>query len=643
MEYNKNQERAVTHKDGPMIVLAGPGSGKTAVITGRARYLIEKYGIPAQNILVITFTKAATIEMRERFFAMTDGEQGVHFSTFHALFFMIIRAAYGYSSEQIITEDIKYRFVREEIARLNIDISDEKDFTKDVLSEISLVKSEEIDINMYYSLSCPADTFRTIFADYENLLRAHKLIDFDDMMLICRELFNGRPDILAGWQGRYKYILIDEFQDINKLQYDLIKMIALPENNLFIVGDDDQSIYRFRGAKPEIMLSFPKEFPGAQSVLLDQNYRSSSAIVKAAGTLIAKNTRRFKKELHSAVYEDKAKPFPLPTFTAYSDKNEENIAIISKIQGLLKSGISLKNMAILFRTNQEARLIMSKLMEYNIPFISKDQVPSLYEHFIAGDLLSYMQLALIKGSEEEGFDATKLCSSIRSCLSRIMNRPSRYFSKDLLPEALTVLANTTDCYDAGSFLHKYFVLWKKNYVKEKHWMAERVDELEDNLRLMSKMDPFSQIHYIRKVVGYDDFLKSYAGFRNINPDDLLETAEDLQADSKGYATLSEYKAYINEYNAKLAENKNVKATDALIISTIHSSKGLEYDAVFIPDANDGIMPYKKALTDEDLEEERRLFYVAITRARTHLHISYVKKMYGKTAHPSPYITEMQKP
>ena len=294
--FNKPQSEAITHGKGPALILAGPGSGKTLVITQRVKNLIEKQHIRPSNILVITFTKAAATQMKERFtILMGEGRYPVTFGTFHAVFFSVLKNAYHYTAQNIIREEKKYQILYDIIHRMELEYEDEQEFMSGVLSEISLVKNEGIDLSHYYAKNCAADIFRKIYQQYEAGKQRAGLIDFDDMLVYTYELFRERKDILALWQKQYPYILIDEFQDINKLQFEIVKMMALPHNNLFVVGDDDQSIYRFRGSKPELMLGFTKSYPDTKKILLDTNYRSDREIIKAAGKLIAHNSERFQK------------------------------------------------------------------------------------------------------------------------------------------------------------------------------------------------------------------------------------------------------------------------------------------------------------------------------------------------------------
>ena len=286
VDFNEGQKKAVTHKEGPMMVLAGPGSGKTMVLTHRIQYLIEQYGVHPSKILVITFTKAAALEMKERFQKLAGENLPVVFGTFHSIFFMILKYAYGYTSANVLGEEEKKQYLKEIVAKQQIEMDDEAEFFTSLISEISLVKGEMISLEHYYSNTCSDDVFRTIYKEYENCLREHGKIDFDDMLVFTYELFKAREDILKQWQNRFRYLLVDEFQDINRVQYEIVKMLAKPEDNLFIVGDDDQSIYRFRGANPEIMLGFERDYPSCEKTLLNINYRCSKDIVDGAKRVI---------------------------------------------------------------------------------------------------------------------------------------------------------------------------------------------------------------------------------------------------------------------------------------------------------------------------------------------------------------------
>lgn len=604
MAFSKAQTQAIMHKDGPMMVLAGPGSGKTTVITHRVQYLTKEYGIDPGDILVITFTRAAAEEMRERYEALIGGGSRVTFGTFHSIFFRILKLAYRYTADNIVREEQQMQFVRELAQAGGLEPEDENEFAASILSEISSVKGERIALEHYYSKNCPDAVFRQLYAGYEEKMRRAGLIDFDDMMVLCLELFTERKDILSAWQRRYRYILIDEFQDINRLQYEIVRMLAKPEDNLFIVGDDDQSIYRFRGAKPEIMLGFERDYPGAGRILLDVNYRSTEEIVAPALRLIGENQKRFSKTIHTTGRHGKNVITKL-----WQDPGEENLAIAREIQLYLQSGVRPGDIAVLYRTNAGPRFLMEKLMEYNLPFRTRDTVPNLYEHWISRNILTYIRIAMGSRARED--------------ILQVINRPKRYISRDAMPD------------ETVSFEKM------KAFYAEKDWIAERIESLEGDLRAIARMSPLAAVNYIRQGMGYDEYLIEYAAFRRMRPEELLETADELKESAAGFKTFDEWFAHIEAYKEELLRQAAQRRTetDALTLATMHSAKGLEFPIVYILDANEGITPHSRAMLDEDMEEERRLFYVAMTRAKTRLHVYAVRERYHKKAEVSRFVWE----
>lgn len=607
MAFNEAQLKAIRHGDGPALILAGPGSGKTTVITNRIRFLTEEEGVTPSSILVITFTRAAATEMQKRYEQMTQtGCAKPAFGTFHSVFFMILKLAYRYDAGSIVREEQRVEFLRELLRRYEIETEDESEFISGVLSEISMVKGEMIGVEHYYAKSCSADVFRRLYKGYEAALRGAGLLDFDDMLVMCRELFDQRADILQAWQRKYRYILIDEFQDINRIQYEVIRMMALPENNLFIVGDDDQSIYRFRGAKPEIMLGFEKDYPGARRVLLAENYRSSREIVEASLKLISRNQVRFKKEL--VPVHGPGRPVDV---SVYENPLAEAEGTARRIRQYAQAGFAFEDMAVLFRTGNGTGLLAEKLMEYNIPFSMRDVIPSLYGHWIAKDLMAYLELG--HGSRA------------RSDFFRIMNRPNRYFSRDAFETPLVSLDQVRDFY------------------RDRDWMQERVMDLEGDLRTIGRLRPGPAIHYIRQAVGYDDYLKEFAAFRRIRPEEFFDIASQIEESAAGFSTLEQWKEHIRQYEETLKEKrreaKEPGRPEGVTLSTMHSSKGLEYRIVFVVDANEGIVPHHKAGLPADIEEERRLFYVAMTRAKERLHLCAVKERYHRKQEISRFVKE----
>lgn len=598
------------HNQGPMMLLAGPGSGKTTTMTKRVVSLLENYHVNPANILVVTFTKAAAREMKERFeklcmdSGITQNYKQVTFGTFHGVFYGILRHAYRLTGKNIISEEQRFDMLRELVYRQRIEIEDEKEFFEGLVQEISEVKNSRIPLEHYYSKNCPDEVFRKIYTSYVTICRQSRLLDFDDMLLYCYDLLTQRPDILAGWQKKFQYILVDEFQDINKLQYDIVKMLAAPENNLFIVGDDDQSIYAFRGAKPEIMMNFPKDFPSVQTELLPVNYRSTGEIVEAAGKVIAWNKRRFQKKIHT----DNEKGTP-PLVKAFQNGKEEELYLKDCIVKAHEQGCPYEEMAVLYRTNSGARFLVETLMEYQIPFQMRDVLPNLYDHWIARNFISYMKLATGDRSRKE--------------FLQVMNRPNRYISREVLDEPQVSFES---------------LRW---HYEEKEWMLDRIDKFEEDLNLLKNMTPYAAINYIRHGIGYEEYLRTYALFRKLKIEDMHEILDELADSAKGYQTFGEWFIHIAKYTDKLKEQARTKISEkkGVVISTFHSIKGLEFNQVFLMDVNEGTIPYRKAVTESNIEEERRLFYVGMTRARKELNLFYIKERHEKCMMPSRFLME----
>ncbi len=654
MDFNRAQMTALEHRDGPMMVLAGPGSGKTTVITHRIKRLLEA-GVDPSGILVITFTKAAATEMKERFLRLAreedekrkQAEQGakcaqrtggsrtgaekpffgtadpgprrreacgtsleaagsrVSFGTFHSVFYHILKWAYRFPAGNVISGEEKRQYFKKFLDESEMEVEDEAEFISSIINEISYVKGERLDLKYYYSQNCPEEWFKKLYDGYDEMLKTTGKIDFDDMLVMCHELFTERKDILAAWQKKFKYILVDEFQDINLLQYQVVRMLALPENNLFIVGDDDQSIYRFRGAKPEIMLGFEKDFPGTKRVLLGTNYRSTKEIVETSLRLIEHNKVRFEKKLEP--FRGSGRPVD---FRVFDNPGHEMDTVAQSIRAYHDAGYQWSEIAVLFRTGANSGLMAERLMGYNIPFKLRDVIPNLYSHWIAKDLFAYMEIAA--GSRK------------RSDFYRIMNRPNRYFSRDAFDTPIVFFDRL------------------KSFYQDRDWMEERICDLEADLRAMAPLKPVAAVNYIRKAIGYDDYLRSYAEFRRMKPEELFETADKLAESAAEFATFVEWKEHAARYEEELKkqnQEEREETKDRVTLSTMHSAKGLEYPVVFVVDANEGIVPHHKAGLPADIEEERRLFYVALTRAKDRLHVAAVKERYHRKTDVSRFVEE----
>ena len=605
INYSKSQREAVEFGAGPMMVLAGPGSGKTFVITHRVCHLIEKQNIRPENILVVTFSKAAAVEMRERFIKLMPDKQGerVTWGTFHSVYFHLLRTAYGYRGDQVITDAERYDVIRELMKKNQMESEDVVGLGTEILSEIAIVKQERMDILHYYAHSCPADLFRQIFVDYEKSISERKKIDFEDMLVMTYELLSQREDIRRACENRYQYILVDEFQDINRMQYEIIQLIAGERANLTIVGDDDQSIYRFRGAKPEIMLGFAKDYPKVKKVLLDINFRSTTQIIEAAGKLIAHNKERFEKQITAA--RGNGRPVDVIRF---KNVYQEVKSIIDDISDYVKAGHSLDDIAILYRTNLQPRLMTEMLMQYNIPFVMKDNIPNLYDHWIARDIKSYLRLSI--GMAKRGD------------LLRICNRPNRYIKREALQ------------FSDGQIRDLF------KYYEDKPYMIERIAQLKTNLRAIQNMRPGMAVRFIRKGIGYDEFLEEYAQYHGIEEDELFDILGELEQSADCFETILDWFSHTEEYKEKLAQTKKQEEKIGVRLMTFHSSKGLEYKIVYMIDCNQGITPHRKAKAIEDMEEERRMFYVAMTRAKDRLYVYSADSSFHKKAELSDFVKEI---
>lgn len=608
MGFNEAQTQAIQHTDGPCLVLAGPGSGKTLTIVNRVKYLIEKQKVRPEEILVVTFTRFAAAEMKSRLcLVMGKRDLPVTVGTFHGIYYGILKWAYRMNQENILSETEKYQILRGVINKERMEIFDEEDFIQDIVAEIGKVKNNRIPLEEFVSEKCSADAFRNIYRNYERHRKELKKIDFDDMLVLCYELFRSRPDVLAQWQKKFRYVLIDEFQDINRIQYDVIRMLAQPENNLFVVGDDDQAIYGFRGADSELMLGFGKDFPDAKQILLGMNYRSTANIVQNSLKLIENNVERYSKKL-----EANREGGSCLHIQEVKDPVEEAEYVLEEIQKCKENGIKEEEIAILFRVHTDARAVVEAMVERKIPFQMKEHLPNIYEHFIAKDIMAYFRLATGKRRRQD--------------FLQVMNRPKRYLGRDSV---------------SGSQVS--FEDMRKFYC-DKDWMIDRIDQFEWDVKMLMKMAPYAAIQYIRKRIGYDDFLKEYAFTHQTNRSDLNEVLVEIEEAAKAFSSVEEWFAHVEEYTEtlKVKEKERNRPRPGVRLMTIHASKGLEFKQVFLIAANEGRIPYQKAKTDKEIEEERRLFYVAMTRAKDFLKICYVKIKNGKEVTPSRFVDELLK-
>ena len=614
MKLNRGQDEAIKHGNGPCMVLAPPGSGKTLIVTERTRYLIEESGVRPDQILVITFTRYAAREMKERFERLTAGKNyPVTFGTFHSIFYGILKCAYGIGANNLMSEKESSVLLQEVLDQTDIEstpeVEDEEELVRELLREVGMVKNGLCHLKDFHSKYLTQDEFAEVFRSYEHQKKELKKFDFDDMLVQCYALFRKKPEILQGWQKRFQYILIDEFQDINRVQYEVIRMLAAPRYNLFVVGDDDQSIYGFRGAKPELMLYMKQEFPSLRTISLTVNYRSTEFITGAAARVILHNDTRFYKRVQS--FRGRGQNVHVQEVL---DEQEEAQYVTEEIQKKLDQGIKPGEIAVLFRAAVQARMISEILSEHRIPFEMRDYVTNFYRHFIVKDMMAYLQLAAGKRD--------------RSLFLTICNRPLRYLARNSMENRQV---NFED-------LRKFYC--------DKDWMLDIIDQFDVDVRMMKNMAHYSAIQNIRKKIGYDDFLKEYAEKHQISWKQLMDVMAELEERSKNFKSYDEWEIHIAKYTQELEEQqakaRKIKGEreNKVQLMTIHSAKGLEFEDVFVIHANEGEIPHQKAEKKDEIEEERRLFYVALTRAKNNLCISYITQKNGNSIKPSRFVEEL---
>lgn len=607
--FNKSQIQAISHMDGPAMVLAGPGSGKTTVITHRIKNLIEKAEVRPENILVVTFTKAAAISMQKRFSTLMNGGKGqlVTFGTFHSVFYKILRKSRRYEATEILSERQKTDYIREIIGRYGISSNNISELSQNIINDIGNIKGNMLNAQEYEPSCCKKEDFIKVYNAYNLELKKDGKMDFDDILRECYLLLCENHTILEQWRELYKYILIDEFQDINRIQMNIIELLASPLNNIFVVGDDDQSIYGFRGARPEIMIEFKDYYPEAELIVLDVNYRSTQSIINVAGRVIENNKTRLDKCAHA----NNDKDFQ-PDIRKFRNQVEELKFVVSKIKEYENQGISLSEMAILVRNNSQIQEISSFLKNRKIEAESGKHRSNIYNGMVAKDILSYVRGAL-------KFDGTYFNED----LIYVLNKPQRYISRQVV---LSVNMNISAV--------------RRIYSKN------NIDSFLFHIEMIRKLPPQAALSYIRKGAGYEEYLRLYAIESNIPMSGLLKQLEQLVQECSKFNTLEQWINSIDSAQNSEGQNFGKKSSgeggtnNRINIMTMHGSKGLEFKAVFIVDANQGIIPTSKALRERDFEEERRLFYVAITRAIDYLNIYAVEERLGCPIEVSMFVEEM---
>lgn len=616
---NENQLKAVNHLDGPCMVLAGPGSGKTRVITYRIANMVVNKNIKPTSILAISFTKASSIEMKNRALSLSNDFRmnKVTYGTFHSVFFRILRYFENYNIESILDEKTKRIGLKNILKGLNIENADDDETIGQVINEISYVKNELMDKRDFKSEVLTNDEFIKVYNFYEEYKQQMNKIDFDDMLIKTYELLKNNKAALDRVRSVYRYILVDEFQDINKVQFEALKLIANPSNNIFVVGDEDQSIYGFRGSRPDFLLEFEEYFSNTKKVLLDINYRSKGEIIDIANRLIEKNTNRYEKVIKCGQGNGAKVNYISP-----EDSEEEAVYIAKDIKNKVQEDYTeYTDFAVIYRTNIQSRALVDVFMDMRIPFVVKDSIVTIYDHWSAQDILAYLRIGVNPNSNKDWI--------------RIINKPFRYISKDNLnlikdePDFINSLINKCD-------LHPKQV--------------KTINDLDIDISYVKGLNPKNAISYIRTTLDYDRYILDYCANRKIKTNGLIEILNELESSATNFKTIQEYLEHIERVKSEIVDNKNNKETDGVIFTTMHSAKGLEFKNVYIIGANEGTIPHEKSyeIDDEEkkndqIEEERRLMYVAITRAEENICISSPINKYGKRVSKSRFVEDIKAP
>ncbi|MGG1676548.1 ATP-dependent helicase [Neobacillus sp. NRS-1170] len=620
---DKSQTAAVLETDGSLLVLAGAGSGKTRVLTARTAFMLEVKQINPRTIMLVTFTSKAASEMKNRLLSYPQMKREkinqLVSGTFHSIFYRILmfHDAANWSSNNLLKKEWQREKILKDAGK-ELGLS-EKEFAYDLaLQQIGFWKNSLLMPNEIRPASEWEESAALLYKRYEEFKQREGLFDFDDMLLGCYQLLKTSPSLLEQYQERFHYFLIDEFQDINKVQYELIKLLSGKHKNVCAVGDDDQAIYSFRGSDPSYLLDFEKDFPLAKLVTLDQNYRSTHEIVASANQIIAVNKIRRTKKM-----EAQFSAGTLPKLFFPYDEEEEATMIVTDIQDKITNGANPSDFAILYRTNAGSRAIFERLAGSNLPFKIDLDAEAFYDRYIVRSALSFFKVSLNEDDPQALADILPLL-----------------FLKQTVMKDIKAISILQDC----SFLEAI------SHLQTAHaFQAKKLKLAVSIIRGLKHLNPQAAIGKIEKDIGFLDFLKkrgNEASMLEKGSDDL----KDLKVAAKIFDSIEALLAHAEHMSAMNKEIKNLSKhfTEAITLSTIHRAKGLEYKTVYILDAVDGSLPHDFALDAyrngdfTSLEEERRLFYVAMTRARDQLFIAVPENRRGKKANRSRFLVPLTK-
>lgn len=636
-----DQAQAVSHGAGPLLVVAGPGSGKTTVIVRRVAYLIALGeqdgppppaltgrdltrlqevvegapprqvlqriasfaalgGIDPSALLVVTFTKAAADLMKGRTAHLIGAAAASRatFGTFHGLAFRILRHAHPGQRFRILEEDQQLQLIRQLMRDAGLNTDDET--VMNTLAEIARMRATPGGAEGFKPQAITITDFRQIWEGYQRAKAAQGMLDFDDLLHEALAELQGRPALLQAYRNHYRHVLVDEFQDTNAVQWELIRLLAEPRRNLTVVGDDDQAIYGWRGASPDFLLQFPQVYPDAVRVTLDLNHRCPPPVVEAANRLATCNRNRFGKVIRPAKRGGVEIELLEP-----ADTLQEAEAVVRLVRA---SQAPLDHWAVIYRTNQQAHAIAQVMNRERIPYRPLGGLPNLYRRWPVQDVLAYLRAAI-----GEPF-----------AIEPVLNRPTRYLSRAVLQEARRYADRTgVDLLTA---------IGQSEQLRS--WQLRPMEELQDHLRALRRMTAPDAISYVRTVIGYDDYIREYAAKGGGSSDEMLGLLAEVERTSPSLM-LTAFLAQVESFSAQSGQRPPA-GEEAVSLVTCHRAKGLEFANVVVVGATDKLLPHRGS---SDVEEERRLMYVAMTRAKERLWISAPRAFEGREAQPSPFIEE----
>ena len=601
MAFTKEQEKAISSQARAVLVVAGPGSGKTTVLTERLVYLL-KNAADSGSCLLLSFTRASSKEMALRF--RKRGLSGVspHFSTIHALCLSLLKEGRGVGKENLVDLYEKMDWISRYFLEQGIAREEVEELLPNYCNQISYFKSITEEERLAFLREEKNENFLPLFQYYEMMRKKRSKLDFEDLLIEVLLELQKNTDLAELWKRRYRHILVDEFQDLSLIQYAILKGLAERGASLFVVGDEDQSIYGFRGASPDILFRFEKDFPFCEKIFLQDNFRSKEEIVELSSRLIGKNKERFRKNLFGRQGRGGRAKYYIVESTA-----EEGRLIAEHVETCLKEGCRPEEIAILFRSKNQIPALLPEFLERNIPVVVYEEVNNVFQHFIGKDILAYLRLGM---NPENGSD-----------LIQILSKPYRGMRREKILHENAGLKDLRDSVKTG----------------REH---RAVAALETQLRTLSKLSPKEAVLFIRKEIGYEKYLEDFAKKKNRDFTEWWDGLEEITSMSENYPDLESFFRFITEFNRKALEKRRSEEGKGVRFMTYHSAKGLEFDEVFLPDCIEGVIPDGRAKKQGELEEERRSFYVALTRARKGIHIYVTKTRYSKKTAPSRFIPEL---